>query len=538
MKTKIIFVNWPILCDRYNIPNGLLNLAEVLTKTGKYHIHIIDYSNLVLDGKLDSSVFESLDYEVLSDIIINEKPDIIGFSTIADAYHLTLQIAKYIKEKYPEIINILGGPQITATAYESFLKYQFIDFALLGECEMIIEDAIDSIVNHREKRKIPNLVYRNSNKIVINPKTSKLVDLNLLPKMKLKKYLSLDLNKISELDIEAGRGCPYNCYFCATNKFWNRKFRLKSIDVLVSDIQYYISQYNIKKFQFQHDIFTLNKKFIIDFSKEIQKREINIKWRCSARLDSLDADIINAMSDAGCVEVFIGIETGSERMQEVINKKLDLGKINLIYQSFSKHQIRVDSSFIYGFPEENYSDLLKTLNLIKHLKENYQTIIMFEHLVYYPGTLVAKNYINDLKLYYSDHITRGTNFSLLSIKLYKSIFINFYENPTVLTTSYPHLNVFINSFINLLYYLAPNTYNLIMSIHIDYLKLYKDFEFIMPDFLDLIYKYKYHKVNKKSYCDIFFNILNQYISIQENAELLYEAYSFDYRFYKYKIDNI
>ena len=146
-------------------------------------------------------------------------------------------------------------------------------------------------------------------------------------------------------------------------------------------------------------------------------------------------------------------------MQEVINKKLDLGKINLIYQSFSKHQIRVDSSFIYGFPEENYSDLLKTLNLIKHLKENYQTIIMFEHLVYYPGTLVAKNYINDLKLYYSDHITRGTNFSLLSIKLYKSIFINFYENPTVLTTSYPHLNVFINSFINLLYYLAPNTYN-------------------------------------------------------------------------------
>ena len=137
------------------------------------------------------------------------------------------------------------------------------------------------------------------------------------------------LKKVREIPIEVGRGCPFECTFCSTSHFWKKKFRLKSINKIISEIIHY-ANFGFATFNFIHDLFTLDKVFIVEFCTELIKSNLNIKWGCSARLDTLDEELIKLMSKAGCTGIYIGLETYSQSLQSKIKKNLTLTKIILV----------------------------------------------------------------------------------------------------------------------------------------------------------------------------------------------------------------
>ena len=171
----------------------------------------------------------------------------------------------------------------------------------------------------------------------------------------------LRLNKDTlptKLNIETGRGCPYNCTFCSTKTFWNRKVRLKSIDRLINEIKYYDNNYSINNFGFIHDLFTARKQHIMEFCKKLVDLRLNINWTCDTRADTLDEEIVKLMAKAGCNRITLGVETGSDRMQQIINKNLTISKIKETIKLLDKYNIKMKICVMYGFPEEEERDLL------------------------------------------------------------------------------------------------------------------------------------------------------------------------------------
>ena len=218
----------------------------------------------------------------------------------------------------------------------------------------------------------------------------KLIDLDTLP------YINFDLipyaNKIESFPLDVGRGCPYNCKYCSTKSFWKRTYRLKSSSRIILEIKDIMQKYNVNRFEFQHDLFTADKHRIIHFCDSLMNEKIDIKWSCSCRIDTLDKEMIEKMSLAGCDSIFLGIETGSQYMQKVINKNLNLANIWNIITLLQQYNFKIKVSFIYGFPEEKQDDIRMTLAVIKRLLEHKVIDITIGYITFLPSTQYYDEY--------------------------------------------------------------------------------------------------------------------------------------------------
>jgi hypothetical protein len=179
--------------------------------------------------------------------------------------------------------------------------------------------------------------------------------------------LNYDHYPVAELDldllrVEAGRGCPFMCTFCSTASFFQRSFRLKSAARLVQELDTLHEKYGYVDFKLDHDLFTVNKRKILEFCEAVKDRKYH--WRVSARVDCVDTELLQKMAEAGCVGMYFGIETGSRRMQEIVRKRLDVDLVEPTLAVAEQLGIQSTASFITGYHEELETDLADTLDLL------------------------------------------------------------------------------------------------------------------------------------------------------------------------------
>lgn len=347
--------------------NGTLLLATKLLQAD-YDVQILRFGEL----KTSTKDYENFICEITSRIL-EIAPKCVSFYTLWPYYHVVLRIASEIKRADPSIIVILGGPQASATAEDTLRAMPFVDYICSGEGENTVVPFFDALLRNDGAglSEIPGLYHRVDGKIVYNAFDIPLCDLNTLPHWDdrlLPDFLTEDRESMQSsyyyMPIDAGRGCPYSCTFCCTSYFWKRMYRLKSPQRIVEDIRYYNEKYGITSFWFSHDAFTVDKKLVCAVCDEIEKNNLNIQWRCTSRIDCLTEELILKMKRAGMVEIELGIETGSPRMQKLINKNLNLTKAKETLSFLLKNGIRVGLFFMYGFPEETEDDLNQTLELL------------------------------------------------------------------------------------------------------------------------------------------------------------------------------
>src|SRR5205809_1059956 len=123
--------------------------------------------------------------------------------------------------------------------------------------------------------------------------------------------------------LELGRGCPFACTFCSTNDFFRRNFRLRSPNRMLQDMRVIASTYAIRDFELVHDMFTVDRRRVAAFCEAMITSREEFTWSCSARTDCIDEELLELMARAGCRGIFFGVESGSERMQKIIDKHLD-----------------------------------------------------------------------------------------------------------------------------------------------------------------------------------------------------------------------
>lgn len=509
-KARILLVNSINTNGNLTISLGSIYLASIL-KENDFDVEIIDFNYLMNQGIIKKNKDPLVNYQLLSYYLIDKKPNVIGFYTMCNSYHNVIQISKLVKQKDSNIKIMLGGPQASMSAEQSMTFFDFFDLISVGEGEMTITNIVKGLLGEYDLNIIPNIYFRKDDEVIKTESREDLIDVDQLPFYD--DTLMTFINEIVEMPIEVGRGCPFSCTYCSTKTFWKRRFRLKSTERLIEEIKYFYYKYNKRNFNFIHDLFTANKKLVMEFCRELIKEDIKIKWCCSSRLDTLNEEVMQLMYEAGCKKIFLGIETGSQRMQKLINKNLVVSDVMDQLKLLKKYRFDITLSFIYGFPQETIKDVEETLKLISNIYN--EGIISVQLHLFTPlvGTELYEQYKEELILDdYVTTISQGVNYegSLDLIRNYPTIFPQFYNFDTYIRKEYRYLDKFITYVISKGNQILKSTYATILSYYNgDLLKFYEEFITAIPDFTIKLFDKEYNEI-KFDYNNII-ELLHEFI---------------------------
>jgi radical SAM superfamily enzyme YgiQ (UPF0313 family) len=353
---------------------GVLALAAVLREHG-YEPHIVNLDQLFLDFRNqtagctddrhagntgpDSVYFFEMAAERLSALSF----DVFGFSSICSSYPLTLRLAAEVRTFNPDAQIILGGPQASVVDVATMQAFPCVDFVVRGEADRTLPallDLLSSQMRGTDLESVPGVTFRREGRVIRNANALPIDDMDLLPLPAFD--LDPEVDKRGSVYLEAGRGCPFVCTFCSTNDFFRRNFRLKSPGKMIEHMKAIRQKYGTSTFNLIHDMYTVDRKRVVGFCEALLASGERFTWACSARTDCVDDELIELMARAGCRGIFFGIETGSSRLQVVINKKLDLAEAMQHIQCADRYGIRTAVALIIAYPEETRDDLRDTIH--------------------------------------------------------------------------------------------------------------------------------------------------------------------------------
>src|SRR3984957_9921493 len=343
---------------------GILNVAAVLEGCGD-HPDIVDANSAYLtyadtpDG-LRADAFA----EHLAELAIRSNADLYGFSSICSTYPLSVRIAREVKKLRPYAMILFGGPQASVVDVATLEAFPFVDFVLRGEVEQTLPCLVAELHRDYDYSRVRGLCYRDGTAVRRNANAPVIEDLDSLPAPAY--HLSSYLQNAKAASIELGRGCPFSCTFCSTNDFFRRKFRLRSPARVLKEMREILEVYGIRHFELVHDMFTVDRKRVVAFCEAILACDEGFTWDCSARTDCVDKELLELMARSGCRSVFFGIETGSQKMQRVIDKDLDLQRAREMLEIAEQIGMKTTVSLITGFPEEDWEDVRGTLRIFMY----------------------------------------------------------------------------------------------------------------------------------------------------------------------------
>jgi len=413
-------------------PLGVLSLAAVLEEQG-LRPEVVDLNRLYYDFRRNHESNES-DFSSFAASYFRERQfDFVGFGSVCSSYPVTLRIACEVKRQQPATVVAFGGPQASAVDVATLEAYTPIDLVVRGEAEQTLPQLLDALAQDRPLDDVPGITFRRDGKIVRNPDGGGITDLDSLPFPAF--HLLPDMGMCRFMPLELGRGCPFACTFCSTNDFFRRRFRLKSPARMLEEMRRVKATYGIDTFELVHDMFTVDRKRVAAFCEALLASPDKFYWGCSARTDCIDEELIELMASAGCRGIFFGIETGSARMQKIIDKGLDLKHSAARVRSCSKSKIKTAVSLIVGFPEETQEDLRSTIGFFTDSLRCDHADPQLVILAPLAGTPIHKQHKENLFLEDadSDMSYRGWDQGPEEKKMiaeHSDIFPNFYSVPT------------------------------------------------------------------------------------------------------------
>lgn len=355
-------------------PLGILYIASVLKKAN-YDVNILDstcegYFNTLIKG--DYITYGLSDEEVV-ERIKEYDPDVVGVSSMFSAHQKNANHhCDLVKSVNEDIIVVLGGIHPSLFPMESVMN-KSVDFVIIGEGEFRLLQLLYLLNMGKTDFNFDGVAYKKNNKVTINPATSRIEDLDSIPfpareLIDFEKYIEICVpyapfpRKERVCQIMTSRGCPFNCIFCSTVKYWGRKFRMRSVDNIIKEVDLMVKKYGIEEIQFPDDNMTVDKERAIELFKRL--KEYNLSW-CTPHglmVKTLDEEMIGLMAESGAYQLTFAIESGSERvLKEIIHKSVPPKQtIKTIVDRCHNQDIQVHGMFIVGFPGETREEIYET----------------------------------------------------------------------------------------------------------------------------------------------------------------------------------
>lgn len=346
----------------------------------------------ILDEHIAPVTLESLEAAVRP----LSRPYIFGISSLTACIYRASQLAAVIKDRFPESKIILGGIHPTVLPDE-VLRDKNIDFIVRGEGEFVLDELYDSIKNSSDYSKIRGISYVSGGGKVVHNSCADLPDLAKLPSFP---YYLFEghTDRYSLGFIASSRGCPYECIFCSQRSISGQKFRYIPTDIVIKEIDLLIHKYKQTHINFVDDNFTTNKPRVKELCGMMIERKFFQKatFDCQTRADAVNDEVLSLLKRAGFRLINFGLETASERLMVILNKRETVQQNIDAVKLAKKHGFGVSGTFIFGLPTETRQERWQGYALAKQLDLDY---VRFNNATPYPGTKLYEIAKSENRLY-------------------------------------------------------------------------------------------------------------------------------------------
>ncbi len=304
-------------------------------------------------------------------------PEFIAVSMMSYRCKETYQLLHNIKNKFPNIKIIAGGPHITANKEIAMKECPAIDIGVVGEGDY----SVIEIVNGNPISNIKGVLYRDGDTLKF---TGERDFINNLDDIQFPTYRGFKLEKYGKsMQLASSRGCPYRCIFCGAPKILGKRWRKRSVQSMIEELEYWYDK-GYRNFYFNDSNFAVDKSRVWDFCEEIIERKLDVCFKCDGlRADHVNRKLLEHIQRAGFTHLTFGAESGSNKILQNLKKGETLEQIESAIASATDLGFHVTLFFLIGSPGENKEDVEQSFQLA--LKYNLANVYFF-NLTPIPGT--------------------------------------------------------------------------------------------------------------------------------------------------------
>ncbi len=384
-------------------PISLATIAALLKKN-KFEVKVID------------CIVAKINKVGLKKIISDFKPSLVVINAITASIKSDLGVASLTKKISRDIKTAAFGIHVSALPKDSFILEPKLDYLIRGEPEITTLELAKTLLTNKKIDKVLGLSYKAGKKVVNNSDRPMIHNLNLLPPpawelIDVTKY-KMPFSAKPFLLVGIGRGCPYNCQFCADKAYYGQVLRLPSVRKVISEIERDIKEFGVDEFLFWTESFMINPKFAESVCREIIKRKLKIRFVVNGRVDQVNPKLLQLLKKAGCWMIGFGIESGDNHILELMQKGITTEQIKKAVIMAKKAGLEVTGHLIVGYPGETKATIEETIQMAIKLDLDFA---QFYTSVPFPGSqlyLLAKkkNYIVNKNWTYFEQ-----NFSVMNL---------------------------------------------------------------------------------------------------------------------------
>ena len=354
-------------------PQGLLHLQAYLAMHG-----------------IPASIFDTTfaSFGEMASQLKKERPDILGlYANLVTRVNI-VKIVRFIRNDR-EIGNmkiILGGPDVR-NHREEYLA-SGADICVIGEGEESLRELLDGAMERwGDRAKVRGIAYRGKNAedaedVISTPGRPLVRDLDTLPfpdfeQVPVEKYFAAwkKHHGHTSLTFSTMRGCPYTCRWCSKAVFGN-SYRRRSPASVVGELSRLNRKYHPDRYWFVDDVFTLSKKWLTDFRQELEKQQVRISYECITRADCMDEEVIRLLKDTGCRRVWIGAESGSQKVLDLMDRRVKAEQVREMLLKSRAAGLETGTFLMLGYPGEELEDIRETLRHLERSRPDLLTLTL------------------------------------------------------------------------------------------------------------------------------------------------------------------
>lgn len=341
------------LGDAPVLPLGSLHLAATLEAAG-YDVELRDIQLLpTAKNRYGAPNTASLRAAMETDA------PVLGISVMSDRMAEAVFALRAFREDHPDTLILIGGAGPTEVAGPLLRRFPHIDAVARGEGE---DTVVEAMARFRAGGRaalagVAGLSVRLGEEVVEGPERPRIRDPDRLPWPERCRW---DLSPYPDAALITARGCPYRCSFCSIVSLWGQTMGYRDIERVVDEIAWHQAMKPGAPVHIEDDTFTVHPRRVLDFCAALERRGLEVRWGCTARLDRVEEPLIQRMAAAGCRSLFLGIEAGSDEVRGQVLKRFSGREVFERVALLLRHLESVTCHYIWGYPFESLSDFYET----------------------------------------------------------------------------------------------------------------------------------------------------------------------------------
>jgi anaerobic magnesium-protoporphyrin IX monomethyl ester cyclase len=367
---------------------GVKKIKTVLLVTPPYHSGVVESAGVWLNvgfvyiaGSLRAAGYEPVyydamsywhDYDDIRERIEEVRPDVVATTAFTAEIVDALKILRLAKDINPRIITVIGNVHPTFCYEEMFQDLSCpADFIVRGEGEETMVDLMDAISSGGDTEKVRGIAYRDNGRVVVTEARGYIRDLNALPlawdlvDWPIYTYRTMEDSTLAI--VSSSRGCSQQCSFCSQQLFWQRKWRGRSAENFVGELELLRDKYGVNVVMISDETPTLDRTRWEKILDLLIRRNVGTKILMETRVDDIlrDEDIMWKYQKAGVDHIYVGVEATTQETLDIFRKDIKVEQSKRALDLINKHNIVSETSFVLGMPDDTKEKIAATVELAK-----------------------------------------------------------------------------------------------------------------------------------------------------------------------------